>query len=49
MPPATFFLSGESARLFGLGDAHLTIPYKVFMDHVHPLDQKGCSTSTMTI
>jgi diguanylate cyclase (GGDEF)-like protein/PAS domain S-box-containing protein len=34
------FLSGESARLFGLGDSHLTLSYKKFMEHIHPLDQK---------
>jgi|GEM_PF-289566 len=34
------FLSGESARLFGLGDSHLTLPYADFIKHIHPLDQK---------
>jgi diguanylate cyclase (GGDEF)-like protein/PAS domain S-box-containing protein len=34
------FLSGESARLFGLGDSHLTLPYETLMKQVHPLDIK---------
>jgi diguanylate cyclase (GGDEF)-like protein/PAS domain S-box-containing protein len=39
------FLSGESARLFGLGDTHLTLPYESLMERIHPLDQKRIQQS----